>query len=287
MDPSRARRRDSGGIAGLRRYSTLFGVALAAFGLAEVGLFALQRSTSRWADHSREVARLAQTGYALALEREEMANAFLLSGGRMVPTPGEGSPAPVDSTLDSLVVLTADNPSQMARAREIGSTFRAWDTGFAAPALAGALSPAAAANLDKPLFAPLRTAFAEFLTAEDVLHEDRLGRSRILGWLALIGDVFSERHARRAGRGIRPAVRGAGRPTRGTTGTARRAGRRVGAAGGRAGDFRIPNWRRRPSQRTRLGNGPSTRHTVASGTPRSSTLRWSARRSGSRCSIPI
>ncbi|HVA56259.1 MAG: ATP-binding protein [Gemmatimonadaceae bacterium] len=190
MDPSRARRRDSGGIAGLRRYSTLFGVALAAFGLAEVGLFALQRSTSRWADHSREVARLAQTGYALALEREEMANAFLLSGGRMVPTPGEGSPAPVDSTLDSLVVLTADNPSQMARAREIGSTFRAWDTGFAAPALAGALSPAAAANLDKPLFAPLRTAFAEFLTAEDVLHEDRVGRSRILGWLALIAMLF-------------------------------------------------------------------------------------------------
>ena len=179
--------RASGGIAGLRRYSTLFAVALVAFGLGEVGMFLYQRSVTQWADHSRDVARLARSAYGQVVDRRAAANMYLLSSGRRVPVPAQIAAAITDSSLDSLARLTADNPGQTARARAIARAFRDWDSQFAAPALAGALSPAAAANLDQPLFDPVRTAFAQFLTAEDVLYDDRHGRSQLLGWLALLG----------------------------------------------------------------------------------------------------
>ncbi|HUX34786.1 MAG TPA: ATP-binding protein, partial [Gemmatimonadaceae bacterium] len=179
--------RVSGGIAGLRRYSTLFAVALVAFGLGEVGLFLYQRSITQWADHSRDVARLARSAYRQVLERRAAANVYLLSSGRTVPVTARIAAAITDSSLDSLARLTADNPGQTSRARAIARAFQDWNTQFAAPALAGALSPAAAANLDPPLFTPVRTAFAAFLTAEDVLYDGRHGRSQLMGWLALLG----------------------------------------------------------------------------------------------------
>ncbi len=177
-------------IAGLRRYSVLLAVALAAFGLAEAGLFALQRSSARWADHSRRVAALARDNYALALEREGAANAFLLSGGRAAPAAAGSSRAAVGAAFDSLVALVADNPAQAARAAAFRTAFRQWDAGFAVPALAGALAPPAAANLDGPLFAAVRAAFADFLAEEEVLAADRAARTRLLGWMGLAALLF-------------------------------------------------------------------------------------------------
>ncbi len=187
-----ARRRASpaGGIAGLRRHSALLAVALVMFGVAEAALFAVERSVRGWQEHSREVASVARTGLANALERDGAANRYLLSRGAAALEPAGAAGARLDSALDSLVALTADNPAQQTRARAIAAAAGAWNAGFVEPALGGTLAPAAAVPRDEELFAPLRAAFGEFLTAEDVLYDDRRGRSQGIGLLALAAMIL-------------------------------------------------------------------------------------------------
>jgi PAS domain S-box-containing protein len=182
---SRGGKRGRVGIAGLRQFTWLFALALVAFGLAELGIFAFQRNQSSWADHSRQVARLARTAYATVLERETAVQAALLApGGFRVPRP-DVSAAALDSTLDSLVVLTGDNPDQQNRARAIVAAVQRWRVGFVVPALGGRLVPTAAPEVADRLFAEVRMMFAQFLTAEDVLYADRRDRTGAVGWLAM------------------------------------------------------------------------------------------------------
>ena len=183
--PLRRRRRE-GGIAGLRRYSMLFAVALVAFGVAEVLVFAVQRSAANWADHSRQVAALARTAEMEALERQASVRDHLLSATEDVRAAARTAGARLTADLDSLVTLTADNPPQQARVRAIAAAVGAWNSDFASPALAGTLGSGASPALGDQLFAPVETAFGEFLTAEDVLYDDRHANSRLAAWLAVI-----------------------------------------------------------------------------------------------------
>ncbi|MDE3053578.1 MAG: PAS domain-containing protein, partial [Gemmatimonadota bacterium] len=180
------RNRAAGGIAGLRQFTWLFAVALVAFGLGELGLFAFQRWEIGWADHSREVARLAQTAYATLLVRQSAVNlALLVPGGFHTPYT-DATSAALDSTLDSLVAQTADNPDQQRRARRIAAAVAAWRAGFVVPALGGGLTPVAAAEAEARLSGDVRSALTAFLTAEDVIYADRRGRSDLIGWLAMV-----------------------------------------------------------------------------------------------------
>ncbi len=181
------KRRASGGIGGLRQFTWLFAVALVAFGLAEGGLFAFQRWEAGWADHSREVARLARSAYNVLLERQSAVNLALLAPGGFHTPYTDASSAALDSTLDSLVTSTADNPAQQNRARAIVTAVRAWRAGFLVPALGGRLTPAAASEAEGRLSGDVRSAFNQFLTAEDVLYADRRSRRSATGWLALAG----------------------------------------------------------------------------------------------------
>lgn len=181
-----SRRRRAGGIAGLRRYSVLFAGALVAFGVAEVLVFAVQRRASNWADHSRLVATLARTAELAALQREDAVQGHLRSGTDDARIAAHAAGGQLSADLDSLVALTADNPQQQARVRAIAAAVGAWNSDFASPALAGALAGRASPTLGDKLFAPVQTAFAEFLTAEDVLYDDRRNNSRLAAWLAVI-----------------------------------------------------------------------------------------------------
>ncbi len=183
--PSRKRR--SGGIAGLRQFTWLFAVALVALGLGQLGLFAFQRWEAGWAEHAREVARLARTAYATVLERQSAVNLAVLSPGGFHPPYADATSAALDSTLDSLVTLTADNPDQQTRARAIVAAVGAWRAGFVVPALGGRLPPGAVSEAESRLSADVRTAFDRFLTAEDVLYADRRDRRGMATWLALAG----------------------------------------------------------------------------------------------------
>ncbi len=180
----RPRKIERGGIAGLRRYSVLFAFALITLAVAELALFVGQRMVQGWQDHSSHVAKLARDAYALALDRNAAAYEYLVIQARDVPAIARADGARLDSSLDALGALTADNANQHARVAEIAAAVRAWDQAFVAPTLAGSVSvreaPRAAAA-----FGPVRTTFAKFLTAEDVLYDNRRGYNLALGLVAL------------------------------------------------------------------------------------------------------
>ncbi len=188
MSPSRRAQQGSsvtGGIAGLRRYSVVFAVALLALAVAESALFVGQRIVQHWQDHSREVGTLARDALAVALGRNGAAYADLVSAGPASAIPSPSGRQALDSTLRELDTLTADNPAQQARVRAIMAAVQQWDTAFVRPAAAGRLSGSDAVRRGGDAFAPVQTAFARFLTAEDVLYDNRRTDNLLLGLVAL------------------------------------------------------------------------------------------------------
>ena len=176
-------------VSAIRRHSLLFALALVAFGLAEVAMFAVQRGAQRWQEHSRQVARVARVALSLALRRDDAVTRMLLVPGVAGAAQPLADRARLDSSLDSLVALTADNPEQQGRARAISRALRAWQAGFMDSVQVGALAPAEAERRDADLFGAVQVAFGEFLTAEDVLYDDRAGQARLAGLLALLGMI--------------------------------------------------------------------------------------------------
>ncbi|HEU4988403.1 MAG TPA: ATP-binding protein [Gemmatimonadaceae bacterium] len=177
--PDRQRRRaaERGGIAGLRRYSRLFALALGALGVAELALFAGQRAVQRWQDHSRDVGTIARDAFAAALDR----NGTALAHPAGLPPLAQLDSARLDSALDSLSLLTADNRPQRARVRDIAAAVAAWNAGIAESRSGTPADRERVADL----FMPVRTRFAQFLTAEDVLYEQRRFNNLLLGLAAL------------------------------------------------------------------------------------------------------
>jgi PAS domain S-box-containing protein len=185
LDRQKHRTAARGGIAGLRRYTVLFAVALVALGFAELALFAGQRMVQVWQDHSRLVGEVARDAYALTLERRSWAHERLNAGPGRETAPGRADGALLDSTLRTLSALTADNAEQESRVRQIAAAVRSWNSAFVAPAVAGTLDLRNASQADAATFGPVRTVFAQFLTAEDVLYDSRRDYNLLLGLLAL------------------------------------------------------------------------------------------------------
>ncbi|HEY5219702.1 MAG TPA: ATP-binding protein [Gemmatimonadaceae bacterium] len=173
------------GIAGLRRYSNLFALALVVFGIMEVGLFGVQWWSAKWADYSRNVARIARAARAEVFDRNALIASYLLSSGAEGLEPARSVGVALEAHLDSLVEATGDNPRESLRARAIGNAVHAWNEQYANPVLAGTLAGPHASSLNQELLEPVRTTLAEFLTAEDVLYDDRRGRARMIGLVAL------------------------------------------------------------------------------------------------------
>ena len=162
--------------------------ALAVLGIvaSDLTVYTLrERATSR-TSHSRRVARVARDALVLAVDRESAIRGFLLTGDSVSLQPEFEARALHSAKLDSLVSLTADNPSQQQRAQAIGTALLAWDDNFAQPALAGRLSASARRLAGKQLFDTIRLRFAEFVVAEEVLYETRLSRTHLLVILAQI-----------------------------------------------------------------------------------------------------
>ncbi len=183
--PLRRRKIERGGIAGLRRYSVVFALALVALGIAEAALFVGQRMVQGWQDHSRHVGKLARDAFAVALDANAAAYEYVVTGARQEPTAARSDSARLDSSLDALAALTADNASQHDRVAAIAGAVHAWNVAFVAPVLAGSLSVRNAPHTSADAFGPVRTAFAQFLTAEDVLYENRRTYNLALGLAAL------------------------------------------------------------------------------------------------------
>ena len=173
-------------LAGFRHYLLYFVLAVLGIVAADLTIYTLrERATSR-TSRSRRVARVARDALILAVDRESAIRGFLITGDSTSLQPEFEARAIHAAKLDSLVSLTADNPSQQQRARAIGAALLSWDDSFAQPALTGRLTPSARRLAGKQLFDAVRLRFAEFVVAEEVLYEARVSRTHLLVILAQI-----------------------------------------------------------------------------------------------------
>ncbi|MGH7668240.1 MAG: hybrid sensor histidine kinase/response regulator [Gemmatimonadaceae bacterium] len=183
--PPHRRKNAREGIVGLRRYSAWFAMALIALAVAELALFVGQRVVQSWQDHSRHVAMLARDTYALALDRNAAVSAYLVDRAAEQAAMAHADGARLDSSLDALAALTADNAHQHARVIAMATAVRAWNQAFVVPALAGSIAVPRAPGVAAEAFGRVRAAFATFLTAEDVLYDNRRRGDLVLGIVAL------------------------------------------------------------------------------------------------------
>ena len=188
---ARGERRGSPGLARLLdRAFWLGGGALLAVAVTFVAFDQARRASLRWVEHSRVVDRVAREALALALSRSAGVRAFLLTRDSVSLELDFSARAPLAAKLDSLVQLTADNPVQQRRAREVRAALEAWDREFATPALAEAATDPRSAPRDRLVgkreFDLLRVRFATFSGAETVLYGARRRREEQFATAALV-----------------------------------------------------------------------------------------------------
>ncbi len=115
----------------VRFISRTFGAVTAAIVVGMgvfLALFYQRGSDEEWARHSREVSRMARDIEILSLGRESTLRGHIVFGEPISPEAlGLGAPATA-ALLDSLRRLTAEVPSQRARADLIASAFARWDS---------------------------------------------------------------------------------------------------------------------------------------------------------------
>ena len=173
----------------LRRTLWLSIVTIGAIALSVIAVALVQRNHDRWTQHSREVVRLARRAQVLALDRETGVRGFMLTGDSMSLAPELAKRLPLRATLDSLVRLTDDDPSQRERAQSFAAAIARWDSGFAMPALAQSQTASSAATSTVPaserlagklLFDDVRRRFSELEADADRLFRERRAVATLL-----------------------------------------------------------------------------------------------------------
>ena len=162
-------------------------LALGLVGLTLLGLKVAQARNDEWVRHTREIARLARQSQLLEMQRATALRGYLLTRNPRLLGPELEARAPLAAALDSLLSRTTV-PEQRERARLITDRIRRWEREFATPVITASpdeLSAfAATAEADKPLLDPIRSGFASFLAAEEVLYAAAERRRTGLLWAA-------------------------------------------------------------------------------------------------------
>ena len=170
----------------LRRTFWVSLVATAVIGVTVVAVTLAQRDASREADQSREIVRKARRAQLLALDRETGVRGYLLSGDSSSLAPDISARVPLQATLDSLVLLTANEPAQHRRARAFADAVARWDSTFATRAIeerarrgAGRVAEQFGVGglAGKLLFDDIRTRFHEFEAEEEARYRESVGTS--------------------------------------------------------------------------------------------------------------
>ena len=180
---------NTGLVSLLRRSFWISFVAIAAIVVSVIAVAIAQSKQDAWAQHSRNVIRIARRAQLLALDRETGVRGFLLTGDSTTLAPDREARVPLRAALDSLVEGSSDNPQQQRRALAYAAAIARWDSTFAAPALAQrqragvgaetvAFGPGSLAG--KLLFDDIRTRFSEFETEQELIYRQR---ARVANWL--------------------------------------------------------------------------------------------------------
>ena len=162
--------------------------ALVALALTVGVLDAVARRFDRQLRHSGEVARVARRAYELALDREAGVRGYLLTRDSSSLAPELFARGPLANALDSLSVLTADDPAQAERTGTVRAAIDRWVNVFALDALR---HPGAAMRkrdrvelVGKTLFDAVRWSFVNLIQAEDVVYNAQRRRQESMRMIA-------------------------------------------------------------------------------------------------------
>ncbi|MCX5768641.1 MAG: ATP-binding protein [Gemmatimonadetes bacterium] len=149
---------------GITRYTWIAFVALLAISAAELAVFASHRQSRTFALRSRDAVRLARTAELAAADRDANLRLYLLSHQKALLAREDTDRITLQSSLDSLELMTAGQTAQQRRVRDIARSLAAWESGFAEPVRTGQPLNAAASTV---LFQPVRQRLADLVAIEE------------------------------------------------------------------------------------------------------------------------
>ena len=163
----------------VRRYVLMSALALFVMGGVNLAFYLVAIEARAWAHHSRLVQVTARRARAISLDRQTAVLAFLLTRDSLTLAPEAEARAALPRLIDSLRVLTADNPEQQERVRGIAAAARTWDSAFAGPGSRREtwMDPVMSAAQ----FRALQDRFLDFLRNEDVVYAARAERESAIG----------------------------------------------------------------------------------------------------------
>ncbi len=148
--------------------------ALVALALTIGMLDWLARGFDRELRRSGEVVRVARQAYELALDREAAIRGYLLTRESSALAPELVARVPLGIAIDSLAILTANDPAQSQRTGTIRAAINRWATLVAFPALRKPHSPRRDGEqtelIGNTLFETVRWSFVNLLQAEEVVY---------------------------------------------------------------------------------------------------------------------
>ena len=171
----------------IRRLASSAIAALLVLALTVAVMTYLTWQSSQWVRHTRMVQFAGARALDRALDRQTSIAGYLVTDDTaMLALERHARPA-LQRELDSLTVLTADNPSQRSQLTRIAQAVRSWDSTYANPILEGrdAVERARIGREQRagmPSFAVVRAGLEDFLEEEAALYTNRAQRNTLWRW---------------------------------------------------------------------------------------------------------
>ena len=162
--------------------------ALVALALTVGALDWLARRFDRELRRSGEVVRVARQAYEMALDREAAIRGYLLTRDSSSLVPELVARVPLAIAVDSLAVLTANDPAQSERTATVRAAINRWANVFAFPTLR---EPDRARRkqadlVGNTLFETVRWSFMNLLAAEEAVYSAQQRRQE---WMRVFADA--------------------------------------------------------------------------------------------------
>ena len=175
----------------IRRLATSAIAALAVLALTLASMTYLSWQSSQLARQSRTVQFVGGRALDLALERQTSIAGYLITNDATILTLERRARPALQHTLDSLTRLTANNPAQQSRLRQISAAIATWDRTYAdrvlrTPDFAGRQRIGREERAGVAAFAVVRSGLDEFLREEASLYASRAQRNTLRQWSEVV-----------------------------------------------------------------------------------------------------
>jgi two-component system, cell cycle sensor histidine kinase and response regulator CckA len=166
----------------IRRLAASAIAALCALAITVGVMSYLTWQSMLWVRHTNRVQAAGTRTLDLALNREASVNEYLIANDTAVLVMDRQAKPAITRALDTLRLLTADNPGQQARLADIRAAVREWDRSYVERILhardsAERVRIGHEQRAGTAAFSRVRTSIESFLDAEAVLHARRSQRN--------------------------------------------------------------------------------------------------------------